>query len=230
MADRQQFLAEIRARLDAPRRAESAAYQPTHAPDSPWTRPRPVNTIPLEATDRPQRFLAELRALGGHGERVASLGAAAEYILALARERRAGSLIRWDDALLDELALDEALRAEGVAVLVWGPREQPRADVARADIGLSGAEYAIAETGSLVLASGLGKSRAVTLLPPTYVAVVPVERVVPSVAELIAHYAGQTGLPASLTLHTGPSRSGDIEQTLSIGVHGPGDIHVLLVG
>jgi L-lactate utilization protein LutC len=70
----------------------------------------------------------------------------------------------------------------------------------------------------------------VTLLPPTYVAVVPVDRLLSTVPEAIEKYAGEATLPANLCFHTGPSRSGDIEMTLTIGVHGPGDVHVVLVG
>lgn len=103
----------------------------------------------------------------------------------------------------------------------------------RADIGLSTAEWAIAETGSLILTGGPGRGRTVTLLPPVHMAVLPADRIVPTVAEAIERYAdggAERTLPANLSFHTGPSRSGDIEMTLSIGVHGPGEVHVVLVG
>jgi L-lactate utilization protein LutC len=121
-----------------------------------------------------------------------------------------------------------------VEVVVWGERPDLRELVARADVGLSTAEWAIAETGSLVLVSGPGRGRSVTLLPPTYVAVLPAGRVLRTVPEAISRYAevavGEGGLPANLCFHTGPSRSGDIEQSLFVGMHGPGDVHVVLVG
>jgi L-lactate dehydrogenase complex protein LldG len=83
----------------------------------------------------------------------------------------------------------------------------------------------------LVLESGPGMGRSVTLLPPTYVAVVPVGRILRTVPEAIGKYAGIAGgLPANVCFHTGPSRSGDIEMALFVGMHGPGDVHVLLVG
>ena len=74
--------------------------------------------------------------------------------------------------------------------------------------------------------------RSVTLLPPTYVAVVPIEKMLRTVPEAIEKYAvgGAGGLPANVCFHTGPSRSGDIEMSLFIGMHGPGDVHVVLVG
>jgi L-lactate utilization protein LutC len=68
----------------------------------------------------------------------------------------------------------------------------------------------------------------VTLLPPTYVAILPADWVLRTVPEAIQKYAGGT-LPANVCFHTGPSRSGDIEMSLVVGMHGPGDVHVLLV-
>jgi L-lactate utilization protein LutC len=70
--------------------------------------------------------------------------------------------------------------------------------------------------------------RTVTLLPPTYVAVVPVDRILRTVPEVIDKYADD--LPANVCFHTGPSRSGDIEMALFVGMHGPGNVHVILVG
>ncbi|WP_243638260.1 LutC/YkgG family protein [Rubrobacter taiwanensis] len=175
-------------------------------------------------------FVEELEALGGHGVRVGSLEEAREYVLSLAREVGAKLVIRWDEPYLEELGADEPLKEAGVGVSVWGEGEDAREQAARADIGLSTAEYAVAETGSLVVCSGVGAGRSVTLLPPTYVAVVPAGRVVSGVADVIRAYAGRGELPSGLCFHTGPSRSADIEQSLAIGVHGPGDVHVVLVG
>src|SRR3712207_8204919 len=73
-------------------------------------------------------------------------------------------------------------------VVLWRGLEDFREVAARADIGLSTAEWAIADTGSLVLTSGPGKGRTVTLLPPTYVAVVPAEKVLRTVPEAIEKY------------------------------------------
>ncbi len=223
MADRAEFLESIRHRTRAGR------YKPTHAPDvafTPKEEPRESGRI----EDPPARFLEELEALGGHGRRVNTLEEAREYVLDLARERDAGLLVRWDVEELEELGVDEPLREAGVRVAVWRELEDFRQVAGQADIGLSTAEWAIAETGSLVLTSGPGRGRTVTLLPPTYVALVAADRVLRTVPEAIEKYAGDGGLPANVCFHTGPSRSGDIEMSLAIGVHGPGDVHVVLVG
>ena len=225
MADRTTFLESIRHRTQAGR------YRPTNAPDVAWTsKGEPRESEPIE--DPPGRFIEELEALGGHGRHVGSLEEAREYLLELARERDAELLVRWDVDELEELEVDEPLGEAGTEVVVWRDLADFREVAGKADIGLSTAEWAIAETGTLVLEGGPGKGRTVTLLPPTYVAVVPVERLLRTVPEAVEKYdGGEAGeLPASVCFHTGPSRSGDIEMSLFIGMHGPGDVHVILVG
>ncbi|HEX6710181.1 MAG TPA: lactate utilization protein [Rubrobacter sp.] len=225
MSGRAEFLESIRHRTQAGR------YKPTNAPDVAWTRKgEPSESEPIE--DPPARFIEELEALGGHGRRVGSLDEAREYVLDLVHEREAKLLVRWDIEELDELGVDEPLGEAGVEVVVWRDLVDFREVAGKADVGLSTAAWAIAETGTLVLEGGLGMGRTVTLLPPTYVAVVPVGRILRTVPEAIEKYAGGEagGLPANVCFHTGPSRSGDIEMSLFVGMHGPGDVHVILVG
>jgi L-lactate dehydrogenase complex protein LldG len=225
VSGRAEFLESIRHRTQAGR------YKPTNAPDVAWTPKRePREGEPIG--DPPARFIEELEALGGHGKRVENLDEAREHVLDLAREREAKLLLRWDVDELEELGVDAQLAEIGVEVAVWRDLADFREIAGKADIGLSTAAWAIAETGTLVLEGGSGKGRTVTLLPPTYAAVVPVERILETVPEAIEKYAGgEAGnLPANVCFHTGPSRSGDIEMSLFIGMHGPGDVHVVLVG
>jgi len=224
MADRAEFMDKVR------HRTRTGKYRPTHAPDVAWTREgAPQEKEPIE--NPPARFLEELEAVGGHGRRVRNITEARKYVLTLAREREAKLLLRWDVEELDRMKVDGPLGEAGVEVAVWrDDLEDPKDVAARADIGLSTAAWAIAETGSLVLEGGPGRGRVVTLLPPCYVAVLPAKRVLSTVPETIERYAEQGGIPANVCFHTGPSRSGDIEMTLAIGVHGPGEVHVVLVG
>ncbi|HZY64795.1 MAG TPA: lactate utilization protein [Rubrobacteraceae bacterium] len=223
MADRGRFLQSIR------HRTRSGRYRPTSAPDVAWTPTgNSRERAPIE--DPPARFLEELEALGGHGRRVENYKAAGEYVLSLARERGAELLVRWDVEELERLDVDVPLRESGVEVAVWRELENFREVVAKTDVGLSTAEWAIAETGSLVIEGGPEKGRSVTLLPSAHVAVLLADRVLPAVPDAIAKYAADGRVPANLTFHTGPSRTGDIEMTLAVGVHGPGEVHVVLVG
>jgi L-lactate dehydrogenase complex protein LldG len=223
VADRAEFLESIR------HRARTGKYKPTHAPDIAWTsKGEPREREPIQ--DLPTRFLEELEVLEGRGERVESVQEARAYVLSLAREKGAKRLVRWDDEALKALDVDGPLKEAGVEVAVWRDLDDFREVAGGADIGLTTAEWAVAETGSLVLTGGPGRGRTVALLPPTHVAVVPIERVLSTVPEAIEKYAGAEGLPANVCFHTGPSRSGDIEMSLTIGMHGPGEVRVVLIG
>lgn len=103
----------------------------------------------------------------------------------------------------------------------------PRADLALADVGLTGCDAAIAETGSLAMISAPGRSRAISLLPPSHVAIVTPDRVCFSMAEFFADHAAPLRQAASCTFITGPSRTADIELTLTLGIHGPGRLVIV---
>src|SRR5262249_37754275 len=102
-----------------------------------------------------------------------------------------------------------------------------------ADIGISGVAYLIAETGSVVAATAADEPRALTLLPPVHIAVADRSQLLPDLFDLFKHFASQqspAALPSCLTIITGPSKTGDIELKLVTGVHGPGELHVVLLG
>jgi L-lactate utilization protein LutC len=153
---------------------------------------------------------------------------------------RAGArrAIRWAHPLLDRLRLDGALRERGVEVVRWTEVEQMAARdpegardlVFRADLGISGVDAAAAETGTLALASLPGQGRSVSLLPPVHVALVESCQVVPDLFDLLARVGRDpNGLPGNVALITGPSKTGDIELRLTTGVHGPGEVHVIIL-
>lgn len=101
-----------------------------------------------------------------------------------------------------------------------------RAFCAVADAGLSGASAALAETGTVIVESGPGRSRLVTLLPPVHIALVSTTLLTPDIFTWAD--AGHADLPSSLNMISGPSKTADIEQTLAVGVHGPKRFIVLL--
>jgi L-lactate dehydrogenase complex protein LldG len=93
--------------------------------------------------------------------------------------------------------------------------------------GMSTALYGLADTGSVVLAASPEEPRARSLLPDSHVTFLREDRILPGLAELFAALGGD--LPSALAIVTGPSRSADIEQKLAVGVHGPGEVHVVLL-
>jgi L-lactate dehydrogenase complex protein LldG len=100
---------------------------------------------------------------------------------------------------------------------------------ATCDFGITSADYALADTGTLVMLASPHEARLVSLLPPAHIAVVPRERILTGLDELFSilpHPAEQT---SSMVLITGPSRTADIEQILVRGVHGPGHVTVVIM-
>jgi L-lactate dehydrogenase complex protein LldG len=98
-------------------------------------------------------------------------------------------------------------------------------------LAITGCFCAIAETGTLVLTSGAATPTGLALLPDTHVAVVPADRIVAGMEEAFALLREEKGaLPRAVNLISGPSRTGDIEQTIVLGAHGPFRMHVLVLG
>jgi L-lactate dehydrogenase complex protein LldG len=119
--------------------------------------------------------------------------------------------------------IDAALPVEPAA------RAARLAELDRAAVGITGALAGLADTGSVALASGPGRGRIVSLLPPVHIALLPAAKLYPSMAAFLADHPGLTRQASSLIFVTGPSRTADIEQVLTLGVHGPREIHVLLL-
>ena len=109
-------------------------------------------------------------------------------------------------------------------------RDELRERCAAADVGITSADYALADSGTLVMIASPSEARLISLLPPEHIAVLPADRILSGLEELftlIRYPAGQT---SSMVLITGPSRTADIEQILVRGVHGPGRLTVVVVG
>jgi L-lactate dehydrogenase complex protein LldG len=143
---------------------------------------------------------------------------------------------------LDELQLPPALAAQkshaGVcwpefAALDWtgaGLAIEARPTTGDDRLGITGAFCAIAETGTMVILTGADAPTATALLPDTHVAVVSAERIVDGMEDAFALIRRERGvLPRAVNLISGPSRTGDIEQTIVLGAHGPFRVHILVV-
>jgi L-lactate dehydrogenase complex protein LldF len=169
------------------------------------------------------RFSHELTNLGGEVTRCSSAELAGS-VLAFLRTRQVHRLLAWQAADLPPGIL-EALVEAGIDVI-----HQPDP---QAQAGLTGALAGLAETGTLVLPSGPGRPATASLLPEIHLAVLRREDILPNLESLLSGDAAdklQAVLDApAVALVSGPSRTADIEMTLTIGVHGPGQIHVFCV-
>lgn len=98
----------------------------------------------------------------------------------------------------------------------------------QAEVGVTSAFAGVEETGTLVLAADADRPRATSLVPPVHVALLPADRLVATYAEAVTKVAELRPVPSGVSFITGPSSSGDIELTMVRGVHGPGEVHVVL--
>lgn len=102
-------------------------------------------------------------------------------------------------------------------------------DVKTAEVGINFADYALADTGSLVFLSDSHESRLISLLPPVHIAMIARKNILSTLDELFTLVPQPMAQSSAMVLITGPSRTADIEMRLVRGVHGPGEIHVIIV-
>lgn len=187
--------------------------------------PPPVRlSVPdVDAEARAASFLERIEALAGRTLRVREPAAACDYIANLTTGRMA---IASNAPFLRECGITGL---PGVRTGVTA-REPLRELCATADFGITSADHALADTGTLVMLSSREEARMISLLPPVHIAVVPLQRILSGLDELFTVLPDPMEASSSMVLITGPSRTADIEQILVRGVHGPGEIHVIVVG
>ena len=203
--------------------------------------PAPQVTLPLPDTSSDglaERFTVELTRLSGT---VVSLpvGQVAGWLLGLLAERQTTDILTWQSADLPVPGLLDALVAGGIRLVdTVLPHSEPGRTAAlerveKVTFGLTGADAGFAETGTVALTAGPGRPRLASLSVRTHVALLDARRLYRSwAAWLAAEGPGavqRLAASSSLNLVTGPSRTGDIEMTLTVGVHGPGEMIVVLV-
>ena len=202
MSSRDQILGDIRASLG-------------RQPDSP-VAPCPAAVPPRVAGPRDQeieRFLAELDALKANAGRMPPAGLDAA-LAALVADEKITRAVLWDTERLAHLGIAGRMRTLGVEIL---PHTADKATLATADLGITEADFALPETGTVGLYSSAAKPRSVSLVPRVHLAIIS-----PAVFCADLHQVFARAKAANyLVLVTGPSRTSDIELILTIGVHGP---------
>ncbi len=170
---------------------------------------------PAPEADTLETFLQRARAVDVEVHRVRQ-AQLAEAVLAWCQQEGICTLWPWETSQLPP-GLVERLLAGGLE----------RQEGPQAHAGLTGARWAIAETGTLVLPGGPGRPLGASLWPPVHLAMVPASAVVARLEDALTR-PEVVQSPATV-LVTGPSRTADIEMTLTLGVHGPGRLVVFLV-
>ena len=186
--------------------------------------------------DPPMRLAEEIRAVGGQAHLVSSRDEARALLVQFLEQHSVRSALCWEHPVLDRLGLSEILSERGITHLshaTLGELDLPeqRRAMLSADVGISSVSFAVAETGTLALASAAGQERLASLAPPVHIAVVEADQILPDLFDLFERIAaeGNERMASNWALITGPSKTGDIELTLTTGVHGPGTWHVIIV-
>ena len=175
------------------------------------------------------RWQQELEALTGHVYGPLAPAAALDQAISLIQAQQAEEILTWDDADLPVAGLNARLQAANIRA-VQPDDALDRQMIAGIPLGVTGALAGLADTGSIVVANGPGRARSASLLPTIHLALLRVSDLYPNLPTWMARQGGSL-LPttANLVIITGPSRTADIELNLVIGVHGPREIHVILI-
>lgn len=147
----------------------------------------------------------------------------------IVRSKGISSFAIWESDYLNSAGLKELLNSEGLEQIISCDKNE----IAQAGIGITGADYAIADTGTIVLLTDEDRPRSVSLLPPIHLAIVKKSDIMSDIRELFIILkqtldAGRS-LPSCMTFITGPSRTADIELNLTLGVHGPKELYVIII-
>lgn len=170
------------------------------------------------------------------------LASCGQQLAGLVRERTpewgtARRIMCWNDPALHALGLEELLTDSDIAldyvpdqdVFDHAGRAVFRERIEASYVGVTTADWLIADTATLVLLGGRGRARSVSLVPSIHVAVVSRQRIVPTFGDVLRRLDRQgLALPSNLTFVTGPSKTADIEATLVHGAHGPREMHLFL--
>jgi L-lactate dehydrogenase complex protein LldG len=198
----------------------------------------------IAPTDCLPTFENEFKKVSGTPYRAATATEFEQILRKILIDAGAKSVVLTRNPLLGRVKLADRLRTWGMAPAVW-PEVSPsstgtvetaayRDQCFAAEVGISGVDFVLAETGSLVLTSQTEGSQLASLAPPVHVALYRREQVLSSLDDVLEHLRVSTapGSPMpgrSMVFITGTSRTADIEQILIRGVHGPREVHAILL-
>ena len=197
----------------------SQAQLKGYIPDSPKDLPNRLTPPAFELEVVKARLCSEFALLGVDVFVEESAQAVCDRVKGLVTGK---SILSWDANQLP-YGLGQCLENETVS---FG--RDTKEKHGEAEIGLTGCEAALAETGTLAMVSSAGKPRTASLLPYVHVAVIRSSDILPGMGEFFERFKDQAWLLPYLVFITGPSRTADIELSLTLGVHGPGKVIVLI--
>jgi len=180
------------------------------------------------------RFSARVRSVNGYFTRITNVQSASEYVTKIALGRNAKRIVVSNDPLSLEFLNEITPRGLlDVSSPTTSSREDFFKSLKEAEIGVSSVDWAVAETGTLIISTSDESNRLVTALPEVHVAIVPSSKLVSSLEEAGPYLSEETKKsagPLTISLISSSSRTSDIGDMVILGVHGPKELHVLLLG
>jgi L-lactate dehydrogenase complex protein LldG len=221
---------EARRAIIAAVRGHLVASAPFDAVRNERTAPHEIKTRASHAASHDQavslaeHFRQALEAVGGRCAFVRNEEEAAQAVQLIIEQKEAQRIAVSDSPLVQRVIE----RVESNAVLLKNAAASALFDC---DVGITSAQWAVAETGTLVLESDQERHRLLSLVPPVHIAIIEADRILLTLGGVLQaiNDKGPNDLSRTVTFVTGPSRTSDIELTLAIGVHGPAEIYVIII-
>jgi L-lactate dehydrogenase complex protein LldG len=197
------------------------------------SQPRPVAPA-MRHTELGAQFAREFAAVGGDFRGTATPDEATGRTVALAKEMGAKRIAIAAGVALDEGPIARALEHAGFHVMNYrhvagDDAATVTSGLAECDLGIIEADFAIASTGTFVLAGSRQRPISLSLVPPVNLIFAHAARLVPDLASAMAALGNNAIINQRIALVTGPSRTADIEKMIVIGVHGPKHLHAMIV-
>jgi len=175
------------------------------------------------------QFIGELNKVNTNVIEAGSEDKVKSFLQDIIKEKELKSFSIWESQFLKEINLKQELKEKGLKLLT----AKNKNSISKADIGITEVDYTIADTGTLVLLTDKNQPRSVSLLPPIHVAIVRPANLVRNIKDLFiilkSRLQNSEDITSCMTFITGPSRTADIELSLTLGVHGPKELYVVIL-
>jgi len=222
--DRDAFFAQIAERLGRPRIEQAPPRVEVGVPE--------FHLRDESAPDLLAQFETELTGIGGKVRRARDIAHASEVLRAELEEWKPASIVTWGRSEFEGWNLAWLWEERGA--LAFGDRQlvgetELRRAMFAADMGITTVEFAVAATGSLAVSAAPTRPRGISLVPTVHVALVRRSQIVRRMGIALAEYGQRSRMPSGIHFISGPSRTSDIENDLTIGVHGPAALVAIVV-